>query len=138
MLRYLLILLAAASLAAPAAAHSHKKKGLEVVHPWTPASANDATSARIFMTVKNSSGQPDRLVSASTPRAQKVELNEAGRGRMAFTVRTGEELSLYGDGPSLLLVGLKQPLSAYDDFKMTLVFEKAGPIAIDVMVEEAQ
>jgi copper(I)-binding protein len=132
----LLILLSAAVLAAPAVAHSHKKNGLEIVHPWTRASATDATSARVFMTVRNAGRGPDRLVSASTPMAGKVQLNEAGKGRAAFVVRTGEELSLYGDGPSLVLVGLKRPLAAYDDFKMTVVFEKAGPIAIDVMVEE--
>jgi copper(I)-binding protein len=132
----MLILLSVAAMAAPAVAHSHKKNGLEIVHPWTQASGKDATSTRVFMTVRNASRAPDRLVSASTPRAEKVELNEAGKGRAAFAVRTGEELSLYGNGPSLVLVGLKHPLAAYDDFKMTLVFEKAGPIAIDVMVEE--
>ncbi|HEY7551154.1 MAG TPA: copper chaperone PCu(A)C [Hyphomicrobiaceae bacterium] len=136
MRRCLPILLSAAVLAAPAAAHSHKKNGLEIVHPWTQASAKDATSARVFMTVRDAGGGSDRLVSASTPSAEKVELNEAGRGRAAFVVRTGEELSLHGDGPCLVLVGLKRQLAAYDDFKMTLVFEKAGRIAIDVMVEE--
>jgi hypothetical protein len=98
MRRRLPILLSAAVLAAPAAAHSNKKNGLEIVHPWTPASAKDAAAARVFMTVRNAGGGPDRLVSASTPRAEKVELNEAGRGHAAFVVRTGEELSLYGDG----------------------------------------
>lgn len=138
MRKCLFVLLAAAFLAVPAAGHSHKRNGLEIVHPWTPASVKGSNSARIFMTLKNGSGQSDRLVSASTPRAEKVELNAAGKGRATFVVRKDEELSLYGDGPSLVLVGLKRPLSAYDDFKMTLVFEKAGAIAIDVMVEEAQ
>jgi periplasmic copper chaperone A len=138
MLRCLLVLLAAVALTAPAAPHSHKKKGLEIVHPWTPASVKDAVSARIFMTIKNGSGKPDRLVSASTPRAQNVQLNQAGRGPAAFTVKAGEELGLAGDGPGVVLTGLKKPLDAYDDFKMTLVFEKAGSVAIDVMVEEAQ
>jgi hypothetical protein len=88
------------------------------------------------MTIKNDSGRTDRLLSASTPRAARVELNGAGKGAAAFTVRRGEQLGLAGDGPSVVLIGLKKPLQAYDDFKMTLVFERAGPIAIDVMVEE--
>jgi copper(I)-binding protein len=136
MLRCLLVLLAAAVLAVPAVPHSHKKNGLEIVHPWTPTTAKGATSARIFMTIKNAGGRPDRLVSASTMRADKVQLNDAGKGSAAFSVRSGEELALYADGPSLVLIGLRKPLEAYDDFKMTLVFEKAGRIAIDVMVEE--
>jgi copper(I)-binding protein len=136
MLRCLLVLLAAAAMAAPAAPHSHKAKGLEIVHPWTPAQPKGAEAVRVFMTIKNTSGKPDRLLSASTPRAAKVELRAAGKGAAAFVVRNGQELSLYGDGPSLVLTGLKTPLHAYDDFKMTLVFEKAGRVAIDVMVEE--
>jgi copper(I)-binding protein len=129
-------MLAAAALAAPALAHSHKAKGLEIVHPWTRASAKDAATVRVFMTVRNGSGRPDRLVSASTPRAEKVELNDAGRGTAAFAVDKGKELALSGDGPGLMLTGLKAPFDAYDDFKMTLVFEKAGRVDIDVMVEE--
>jgi periplasmic copper chaperone A len=137
MLRPLLLLLAAAALALPADAHSHKTKTLEIVHPWTKASAQaDATSARIFMTVKSLNGRPDRVVGASTPRAGKVELQDAGKGATAFTVGRGKDLVLYGDGPSLLLTGLKAQLHAYDDFKMTLVFEHAGRVEIDVMVEE--
>ena len=65
-----------------------------------------------------------------------MELNAVGKGAAAFVVKDGEELGLAGDGPSVMLVGLRKPLNAYDDFKMTLVFERAGRITIDVMVEE--
>jgi copper(I)-binding protein len=136
MLRYLLVPLAAAALAVPAATHTHKKNGLEIIHPWTRESPGNATPARIFMTVKSLNGRPDRLVSASTPRAGKVELDAAGNGPLAFVLQRGKDLVLHADGPNLKLTGLKTPLSAYDDFKMTLVFERAGRIAIDVMVEE--
>jgi copper(I)-binding protein len=136
MLRYALLVLAAAAVAPPAAAHSHKTKSLEVVHPWTPASAKGATTARIFMTVKSLNGRPDRLVSASTPRAGKVALDDAGKGTTAFVLGRDKELVLHRDGPSLVLTGLKGPLSAYDDFNMTLVFEHAGRVPIVVMVEE--
>ena len=136
MLRGLLLLLAAAALALPAAAHSHKTKSLEIVHPWTRASAKDATSARVFMTVKSLNGRPDRLVSATTARAGKDDLHDVGKGAAAFSVGRGKDLVLYGDGPSLVLSGLKSPLHAYDDFTMTLVFERAGRVEIVVMVEE--
>ena len=137
MFRYALFLLAAAAVALPAAAHSHKTKTLEVVHPWTSASAQakDTKAARIFMTVKSIDGRPDRLVSASTARG-KVALDDAGKGTTAFALGRDRELVLHKDGPSLVLTGLKGPLSAYDDFNMTLVFERAGRVPITVMVEE--
>ena len=136
MLGCLVAVLVAVALAAPAAAHSHKAKRLEIVHPHTLQTQKGTVTARVFMTIKNDGRAADRLVSASTPRASKVELNGVGKGDTAFVVKAGSELGLAGDGPSVVLVGLKKPLDAYDDFKMTIVFEKAGPIAIDVMVEE--
>jgi copper(I)-binding protein len=138
MLRYLVAVLAAATLAAPAAPHSHKAKSLEIVHPFTLQTQKGALTARVLMTIKNAGRERDRLVSASTPRAAKVELDNAGWGSAAFIIEAGEELGLAGDGPRVMLIGLEKPLDAYDDFKMTLVFEKAGRVAIDVMVEEAQ
>jgi copper(I)-binding protein len=130
------LLLTLPALAPPAAAHSHKTKALEIVHPWTKASAKDATATRVFMTVKSLDGRPDRLIAASTARAGKVELDAANKGPTAFTVGRDQDLVLYGDGPSLMLTGLKSPLHAYDDFTMTLVFEHAGRVEIVVMVEE--
>jgi copper(I)-binding protein len=137
MLRYVLFLLAAAAVALPAAAHSHKTKSLEIVHPWTSASAKakDAKTARIFMTVRSVDGRPDHLVSAST-KGGKVVLDDAGKGGQAFAVGRDKELVLHSDGPSLLLTGLKGPLSAYGDFNMMLEFERAGRVPIVVMVEE--
>jgi hypothetical protein len=97
MLRPLLLLVAAAAMMLPAAAHSHKTKSLEIVHPWARASAEGATSARVFMTVKSLDGRPDRLIAASTPRAGKVELHGAGKGAGAFSVGRGKDLVLYGE-----------------------------------------
>ena len=142
------LLLLAASLAPMAAhSHSHKKKGLEIVHPWTPAMLQKGTrTTHVFMTIKNRSGRSDRLLSASTPTAEKVELHELGNNSSsnetkpatAFAVAAGKDFDLNRKGPRLVLTGVKKQLHAYDDFKMTLVFEKAGRIVIDVMVEEAE
>jgi copper(I)-binding protein len=138
MFRYLVAVVAAAAVALPAAAHSHKTKTLEIVHPWTSASAkvNDAKTAHIYMTVRSVDGSPDRLVSASTTKGGKVMLDDAGKGRQAFAIARDKELVLHSGGPNLVLTGLKGPLSAYDDFNMTLVFEHAGRVPITVMVEE--
>lgn len=142
-----LVLFAVASLASSAAlSHSHKKKGLEIVHPWTPAMLQkDVRATQVFMTIKNRSGTADRLLSASTPSAEKVELREpSGDGSKtetkpaaALSVAAGKTLELNRKGPRLVLTGVKKQLHAYDDFKLTLVFEKAGRMVIDVVVEEA-
>jgi periplasmic copper chaperone A len=144
--RVVVLLLLAVAIAPPAAlAHSHKKKGVEVVHPWTPATPDEGGgTTRVFMKIKNLAGSPERLVAASTPAATKVELQEpGGDGAVAFgkplaavVIATGKETELTRKGPHLVLTGIKSRLNAYDSFKLTLVFEKAGRMVVDVAVEE--
>jgi copper(I)-binding protein len=138
----------AVALAPPAAmAHSHKKKALEIVHPWTPAMVEaNVANVPVYMKLKNGGQTSERLLSATTLLADKVELIEPkAQGSMtlptvatALSVPAGGELVLSADGPHLLLGGVKKRLSAYDSFKITLVFEKAGRMEIEVMVEEAE
>jgi copper(I)-binding protein len=144
-----IILLLAVAIAPPAAlAHSHKKKGVEVVHPWTHATSDKGGgTTRVFMKIKNLAGAPERLVGASTPAAAKAELQEAagdGTGTSAsskpvaaFVIGPGKDAQLTRNGPHLVLTGVKKRLAAYDSFKLTLVFEKAGRMVVDVAVEEA-
>jgi copper(I)-binding protein len=132
-----------AGLGGPALAHSHKIKGLEIIHPSClevsdPAGKTVVVSANI----KNRNKRADRLLSASSPLAEKVELQgpagaDGARPVQVFEVRPGTALLLGRDGPRILLSGLKKPLPAYDAFPMTLTFERAGKVAIEVMVEEA-
>jgi copper(I)-binding protein len=118
-------------------AHSHKLKTLEIVHPWC-VETNAATSA-VYMVVRNSARQGDRLVRASTLIAEKTEL-QAPPGvtaKAAFDVKPRGELILKRGASHILLTGLKKPLGAYDSFVMTLVFERAGKVEVEVQVEEA-
>jgi periplasmic copper chaperone A len=146
-IRIAVLLSLAVALAPPAAmAHSHKKKALEIVHPWTPAMVEaNVANIPVYMKLKNGGTASERLLSATTPLADKVELIEPkAQGSVmlptvvaALGVPAGGELVLSADGPHLLLGGVKKRLNAYDSFKITLVFEKAGRMEIEVMVEEA-
>jgi copper(I)-binding protein len=147
-IRIAVLLSLAVALAPPAAmAHSHKKKGLEIVHPWTPAMVEaNVANIPVYMKLKNSGKAPERLLSATTPLADKVELIEPKtQGSLtlptvttALSVPAGGELVLSANGPRLLLSGFKKRLDAYDSFKLILVFEKAGRMEVEVMVEEAE
>jgi periplasmic copper chaperone A len=139
--------LLAAAIAAPTAlAHSDKKNGLEIVHPWTFATTDAGGTTRVFMKIKNLTSAPERLVGASTATAAKTELREPGgdganapsKPTAAVIVSPGKDAELTRSGPHLVLTGVKKRLDAYDSFKLTLVFEKAGRMVVDVMVEEAE
>jgi copper(I)-binding protein len=135
----MLLLLAAVLAPTAGLGHSHKRKSLEIVHPYTFATEKGAATAQVFMVMKNSGSVPERLLSASTPRAAKVELAVADGAAKdaAFTVGPGKSLVLGPKGGHLVLTGVKKAFTAYGDFKMTLVFEKSGRMVVDVMVEEA-
>ena len=141
--RVLAIPIAAMLLAGSAHAHSHKFRRLEIVHPWCVETDAAASTVAVYMTVRNSAWQPDRLLRATTAIADKAELRGAAvSGQDAgpvpsLEVKKGSELILKRDGPHILLTGVKMPLGAYDAFAMTLVFERAGKVEVEVQVEAA-
>jgi copper(I)-binding protein len=138
-------LAAAAMLVVSAAqAHSHKFKKLEIVHPWCIETNDTAKPVAVYMTIRNAGGQPDKLLSATTAMAAKAELREAGaapeaEGSAVGSVAVGSrgEVDLKRTGPHILLSGMKKQINPYDSFLLTLRFERAGKVEVEVMVEEA-
>ena len=138
------VLLAGFMLAGSAHAHSHKFKSLEIVHPWCIETSDTAKPVAVFMTIRNAGGRPDKLLRASTSLAAKAELREGGAAPEAMSKVIGSvavssrgEIDLKRGGPHILLSGMKKQLGAYDAFVMTLVFERAGKVEVEVQVEEA-
>lgn len=84
----------------------------------------------------------DRLVSASAPVAQAVELHtmemqgDVMRMRQIpeVAVPAGAEVAFKPGGKHLMFVGLKQPLQAGASFPLTLRFEKAGEVTVQMRV----
>jgi periplasmic copper chaperone A len=141
MRRFALLLLAAALVwPTHAFAHSHKAKGLEIIHPWTRAMLDKAqTTVLVSMTIKNS-GAGDRLLGASTALAATADIRAPGQTKAlpSVAIGAGKRVELKRKGPHLLLTGFTKQLHAYETFAMTLVFEQAGSVVIEVMVEEAE
>lgn len=148
MTRTLALVLLAAAIAPPAAlGHSHKQKALEIVHPWTSAMVEEGiVNIPVYMTIKNGGRTMERLVGASTPLADKVEfIAPQSHGPIklptpvaSLAIPAHGSLELTSSGPHLLLSGVKRRLGAYDSFALTLVFETAGEVPVEVAVEEAE
>ncbi len=130
---------AAILIATAAQAHSHKHKKLEIVHPWCVETGDTANPVAVFMTIKNASAKPDRLLRASTSIAGKAELRGGGDDKAvaSVSVATRGTVDLKRGGPHIQLSNVTKQLSPYDSFMMTLVFERAGKVEVEVMVEEA-
>ncbi len=82
------------------------------------------------------------MLRASASNAAKTELRAGAppdaEGGVIAAIPVGRgEVNLKRGGPHILLTGVKKPLGAYDSFLMTLTFERAGKVEVEVMVEEA-
>ncbi|MBP2299018.1 copper chaperone PCu(A)C [Azospirillum picis] len=131
--------------AAAALAHSYKAGPIDIGHPWARATAPSAPNGGAYLSLSNTGADGDRLVAASTPAAEKAELhthlNENGVMKMrevpGIDVLAGETVKLAPSGLHVMLLGLKQPLVKGTRFPMTLRFEKAGSVDVEVAVEGA-
>lgn len=126
---------------AVASAQEYHLGSLTIEHPWARASAGDNGSA--YMTISNSGTAPDQLIAVTSPAADKVELHthikegEVMKMRpvQAIDVKAGEHAVLEPGGLHIMLIGLKEPLKEGEKFPLTLTFEKAGSVAVEVAVQ---
>lgn len=147
LLRTFLLTAALAVLAvAPAAAQNAVVGNLSIDNAWTRATPPRAPNGGAFMTINNDGGEPDRLVAASTPQAIRTELHthrmEDGVMRMrpvegGIEVPAGGSVTLAPGGLQVMLLGLKAPLAEGATVPLTLTFEKAGTVTIEVAVTKA-
>ncbi len=135
-------LLGAAILPAlPAAAQGNT---LHVEQPWTRAAGQGGQGAG-YMTLRNAGPQPDRLLSAESPAAQRVELHTHIRDGEVMRMRpvadipvpAGGSTVLQPGGLHLMLIGLTRPLAVGEAVPVTLRFERAGTVTVNLAVQAA-
>lgn len=132
--------IAASALALPALA-----KDIMINDAYARSSAAMATSGAAFMTIMNHGTSDDRLIAVSSPAAAQVELHthtQDAQGVMrmihvteGFPVTAGETLMLERGGNHVMFMGLTAPFEQGDMIPLTLTFEQAGEIEIDVPVD---
>ena len=116
-------------------AHETRLKTLSIVHPFV--FETEQSEAALHIRIKNTGNAAERLLGASTPLATKVSIvDDADQDAGGLVIPGRGELSLKSASPRIVLSGLTKPLRAYDSFKLTLVFKKAGPVKVEVVVEE--
>lgn len=138
------LLVAAAVGSAAALAHDYKLGAIAIGHPFTRVTSAGQAVGGGFLKLNNG-GAADKLVSATTPAATTVELHtmrmEGDVMRMrqldAIELPAGQTVELKPGGLHLMLMGLKAPLKAGDMVPLTLKFEKAGEVTVQLKVEAA-
>ena len=125
-------------------AHDFRLGDLHIDHPWARATAPQAQNGAAYFTVTNHGSAADRLIEASSPVAATVELHthdvdSQGVMRMreveAIDLPAGEATALRPGGLHVMLIGLGDRLVEGEAFPLTLVFEEAGVVEVEVQVE---
>ena len=141
------LLVCAAFWAGAAAAHDFKAGDLRIDHPYaTPSRPGMTTGAVYFRGIRNTGVLADRLLSASTPVAGRVEIHRMQMQGDVMQMRAASAVDLpagatvgmkHGtpDGYHLMLQELKGPLKDGDHFLVKLRFEKAGTHELEVWVQ---
>ncbi len=140
--RFALVGAAVVFFSSMAAAEIYSAGGLQVGNPWARATPKGATVGAGYLTITNKGPEADRLVGGSAAPAARFEVHttvtENGVARMrqvkGLEIKPGETVELAPGGMHVMLMGLKQPLRQGQTVKGTLVFEKAGTVAIEFAV----
>ncbi len=135
-MRYLLFLISFLLLS-PAWA----EEGLDV-QGWARATATKARNGAAYITIKNSSGSRDRLLSEKSLAAKSAALHNhvMDSGVMKMRPAGSIEIPAYGTvimkpgGLHVMLMGLKSPLVKGGSLPLTLTFEKAGTMTIQIKI----
>lgn len=127
-----------------ALAHEYQSGNLHIGHPSSRATPPGASNGVAYLTVHNGGEEADRLLSANTPRAERVQLHknveENGMTTMKhielpLAIEPGNELKLHPGGYHFMLMGLSTPLKADERVPLTLTFEEAGTVEVELAVE---
>jgi copper(I)-binding protein len=122
---------------APAAA-------LKIEQPWSRATPPGAKVAGGYLVIENAAAAPDRLQAATAEIAGRTEIHEMsvtdGIMRMrklsdGLAVPGSGEVRLEPGSYHLMFMDLKRGIAKGERFKGTLVFEKAGPVEVEFVVQ---
>ncbi len=144
MKRYVLSLALAFFVLDAANAHEYQFGPLKIIHPWTRATPKGATVAGGYLKITNTGSTPDRLIGGTTAVAGKFEMHEMAMAGGVMKMRPlpvglgskpGETVEFKPGSFHLMFTQLNQPVVQGQRVKGTLVFEKAGTVEIEYVVE---
>lgn len=141
-----LLALALAGAFAPAShAHDYRAGEVRIGHPYARPTPPGARVAGVWLKSLTNEGKTgDRLLRASTPVAERVEIHTMRMDGNVMRMRELGELALPPGrifemrpqaGEHLMLMELRRPLKAGDTFPLVLEFERSGRVEVRVDVE---
>lgn len=125
-------------------AHDYTVGSITVMHPWARATPGPAKAGAGYLGLKNNGTTTDRLVKAESNLSKRTELHthimEGGIMKMTHVeegieVPAGKEVMFEPGGLHVMFMGLKAPFKEGEMLPVTLYFEKAGKVEVELTVK---
>jgi copper(I)-binding protein len=128
--------------AAAAGQQSIKADDLVISPAWAHATADGSTAGAVYFTIENSGRQLETLLRASSPAAGEVvfhrtsEQDSVAHMEQLWTIDVvaGRTVRFEPDARHVMLNDLKEPLVAGTTIPITLQFQHAGAVTLQVRV----
>ncbi|MDO6708646.1 copper chaperone PCu(A)C [Photobacterium sp. 1_MG-2023] len=128
-----------------ASAHEFEAGQLHIDHPWSKEVPPMSSVAAAFFSVENHGDQADTLLRAESPIAGKVELHEHAHENGMMKMRQVKDVQVAAHATQMLKPGgyhvmmfnLKSVPKLGETFPLTLYFQHAGKVEVEVKVEKA-
>ncbi len=144
-LRTTFLAAAGAALLALSASAASAGSDISIADAYARAASPMAKAGGVFMLILNAGDSDDRLIGLRTEAARRAELHtniETDTGVMqmrqveaGFEVPAGGQRLLARGGDHLMLMGLTRPFRDGQTITLTLIFERAGEITVEVPVD---
>lgn len=129
---------------APVQAHEFQVGSIFIDHPWSRPTAASAPVASGYVKLKNMGKESDRLIGIESPIAKSAEVHksviEDGVAKMrpqgAVEVGPGDIVDFGAAKLHIMFMGPQRQLKFNDKFPATLVFEKAGRVEVEFVVQQ--
>lgn len=116
---------------------------LRVEEAWATPTPGGVDVSAGYLTLVNDTAAEDVLVSASSPRAGRVEIHEMAmeggvmqmRAVDRLAIPAGGSIELAPSGRHLMFYGVTQPFAEGETIPVTLTFEHAGAIDVSLPVQ---
>lgn len=128
----------------PAAAHEFNVGTIEIGHPWSRSTPPSAPVASGYVKLTNTGSEADRLVQVTSAIAKRAEIHrslvEDGVASMrpvegGLAVEPGATVDFEAEKLHIMFIAPNRQLKDGEKFAATLVFENAGTIEVDFVVQ---
>lgn len=137
------LILTLAQLPMPATAADYNVGSIQISQPWARATPKGASSAAAYMTIKNNGNTPDRVSCVSSDASAGCQIHsmtmDNGVMKMrpvegGLEIKPGETVMLKPSSFHIMLTDLKAPLAQGKTTEVTLQFQKAGTVKVELPI----